>query len=108
MWDMTCTDTFAPSFLASSASEAGAVAALAEERKIAKYQHLDTLHMFVPFAVETTGVYGPLTRAFLKDIGRRVFMTTEEHEVIVRSVCSHAPAVSLSPHTVCVCNHPER
>ena len=60
MWDVTCTDTFAPSFLASVASEDGAVAALAEERKKAKYQHLDTLHMFVPFVVETTGVFGPL------------------------------------------------
>ena len=37
MWDVTCTDTFVPSFLASAASEAGAVAALAEERKKAKY-----------------------------------------------------------------------
>ena len=55
VWDVTYTDTFAPSFLASAASEAGAVAALAEERKKAKYQHLDTL---VPFAVETTGVFG--------------------------------------------------
>ena len=95
MWDVTCTDTFAPSFLASAASEAGAVAALAEERKKAKYQHLDTLHMFVPFAVETTGVFGPLTRAFIKDIGHRVFLATGER-------------LSQSPHTVCVCNHPER
>ena len=37
VWDVTCTDTFAPSFLASAASEAGAVAALAEKRKKAKY-----------------------------------------------------------------------
>ena len=99
MWDVTCTDTFAPSFLASAASEAGAVAALAEERKKAKYQHLDALHMFVPFAAETTGVFGALTRDFLKYIGH------------MQSIFGHRRAiVSLSSHTVsmCVCNHPER
>ena len=83
------------SFLASTASEAGAVAALEEERKKAKYQHLDTLHMFVPFAVETTGVFGPLTRVFLKDIGRRVFLATGER-------------LSRYHLTQCVCNHPKR
>ena len=95
VWDVTCTDTFTPSFLASAASKAGAVAALAEEKKKAKYQHLDTLHMFVPFAVEITGVFGPLTRAFLKDISRRVFLVTGER-------------LSRYHLTVCVCNHPEK
>ena len=51
------------------------MAALAEESKIAKYR---TLHMFVPPAVETTGVFGPLTHVFLKDIGRRIFLATGE------------------------------
>ena len=37
VWDATCTDTFAPSYTSNAASEAGAVAALAEERKKAKY-----------------------------------------------------------------------
>ena len=80
VWDVTCTDTFVTSFLASAASEAGAVAALVEERKKAKFQHLNTLHMFVPFAVETTGVFGPLTHAFLKDIGHKVFLATGERQ----------------------------
>ena len=68
MWDVTCTDTFTPSFLASAASKTGAVAALAA--------NIWTLHMFVPFAVETTEVFGPLTRDFLTDIGHRVFLAT--------------------------------
>jgi len=33
VWDATCSDTFAPSYLSSAASEAGAVAASAEERR---------------------------------------------------------------------------
>ena len=45
------------------------MAAMAEERKKAKYELLDASHSFVPVAVETAGVFGPLTHAFLKDLG---------------------------------------
>ena len=54
------------------------MATLAEERGKNKYQQLDALHMFVPFSVETIGVFGLLTRDFLKDIGRIVFLATEK------------------------------
>ena len=33
VWDATCPDTFAPSYVSNATREAGAVAALAEERK---------------------------------------------------------------------------
>ena len=36
--------------------------------------------MFVPFAVETTSVFGPLRQAFLKDISCRVFLATEHRQ----------------------------
>ena len=84
MWDVACMDTFVTSFLAGAASEAGAVAAMVEENKKAKYQHFDTLHMFVSFAVETTSVFGPLACAFLEDTGRRVFSA-----MVVRSSHTH-------------------
>ena len=70
MWDATCPDTLAPSNLASATSDAGAVAAAAEERKKRKYAHLDQCHMFVPVAIETTSVFGPETLAFLRELGR--------------------------------------
>ena len=96
VWDVTCTDTFVTSFLASAASEAGAVAALVEERKKAKFQHLNTLHMFVHFAVETTGVFG----ATYTCVPKRHWS---------QSLFSHRRAtISLSPRAVCVYNHPER
>ena len=69
---MTCSDTFAPSYTTSAASETGAVAAQVEERRRAKYQHLDTSHSFIPVAVEIMGVSGPLTHTFLKDLGCRI------------------------------------
>ena len=80
VWDATCSDTFAPSYSSNAASEVGAVAAMAEERKKAKYEHLDASHSFVPVAVETAGVFGPLTHAFLKDLGRRIALVTGEEK----------------------------
>ena len=60
VWDATCTDTLLhPIYTSNTASEAGAVEAQAEEKK-AKYRHLDG-SFFIPVAVETTGVFGPLT-----------------------------------------------
>ena len=50
--DVGCPDTFAPSYTAFAASEAGAVAALAERKKCEKYCHLDTCHTFVPVAID--------------------------------------------------------
>ena len=44
VWDATCTDTFAASHLAWATRVAGAVAALAEERKKAKYLDLARTH----------------------------------------------------------------
>ena len=62
----------------SATSEAGAVTALAEERKIAKYADLSQMHHFAPVAVETTGVFGPQTKTLIKDLGRRIMQATGE------------------------------
>jgi len=48
----------------------GCVAALAEVRKQAKYSFLPTTYQFQPVAIETSGVMGPSTRVFLKELGR--------------------------------------
>ena len=76
VWDATCPDTFAPSYLASAASEAGNVAAAAESRKKNKYSNLDRSYSFVPVAIETTGVFGPDTTSFLKELGQRLRQVT--------------------------------
>ena len=79
VWDATCPDTFAPSYLPSTASGVGAVAAAAEERKKRKYSHLDQCHLFVPVAIETTGVFGPETMEFLRELGRRLHLVSADH-----------------------------
>ena len=72
VWDATYPDTYAPSYISSASNEAGAVAAAAESRKLSKYSYLDPAHFFVPVAVETAGVFGPLSRAFMQDLGDRL------------------------------------
>ena len=57
VWDATCPDTYAPSYTAIASQEAGAVAAIAEERKKVKYTCLSSYHIFTPVAVETAGVF---------------------------------------------------
>ena len=78
VWDATCPDTFAPSYIAHATSEAGAVAAQAEQKKCEKYCHLDTCHTFVPVAIETSGAIGPTTRVFLRELGQRLGQVTGE------------------------------
>ena len=68
MWDATCPDAFAP-YSAIAAKQVGAVAQQAEDKKMQKYKHLDSCHFFTLVAIETTGVFGPRTTEFLKELG---------------------------------------
>ena len=64
VWDATCPDTYATSYTTIASQEAGVVAAIAEERKKAKYTCLSSYHIFTPVAVETAGVFGPETSRY--------------------------------------------
>ena len=66
VWDATCSDTFAPSYLSSASVQAASVAALAEQRKRKKYCVLENKHTFQPFAVEIAGSFGPESLKFLE------------------------------------------
>ena len=48
------------------------MAAAAERRKRTKYSNLPPTHLFVPVAIETTGVPGPETASFLKELSGRL------------------------------------
>ena len=72
VWDATSPDTFAPSYLLSATSEAGAVAAAAESKRKTKYSCLGPAYSFTPFAIETSGACGPLTLEFLRDLSNRL------------------------------------
>ena len=68
VWDATCTDTFSPGRLNSSAISPGSAAKAAENLKLSKYSSLIDRYYFVPFAVETSGVIGPMASQLLQKI----------------------------------------
>ncbi len=80
IWDATCPDTLALSYRAHATSGTGAVAAMAEGGKMAKYSCLSPSHTIVPVAIETLGAIGPLSLAFLKDLGSRIRQRTGEQK----------------------------
>ena len=57
VWDATCPDTYAASYVVHSIREAWAVAELAEIKD--KYLTIARTHHFVPVVVETSGAFGP-------------------------------------------------
>ena len=78
VWDATCPDTFAVSYRGQVTNGAGCVAASAEERKALKYSHLTPSYLFTPVAIETCGAICPRSRAFLRELGRRVRLESGE------------------------------
>ena len=78
LFDYTCADTYAKSYITKSSESAGAVAKMAEERKLIKYAELIPNYFFVPVAMETTGVWGKDGLRFIKEVGRRISMETSE------------------------------
>ena len=79
VWDAMSVDTHAPSYRNLAVQAAGAVATRAESLKEEKYAGLLNTHEFVPIAVESSGVFGPQSLAFVKELGRRLrYQTGEE------------------------------
>ena len=70
---------FSPSYISAATSGAGAVAALAKERKEAKYTpSLGSIHTFTPVAIETCGVFVPKSLKFVRAPGRCLEHVTGE------------------------------
>ena len=80
VWDATSPDMFAPSYLQSATRAAGAVAALAENRKD-NHGCLDSAYSFAPIAIESSGACGPLTLWFLRDLGNCLKLTMGEENL---------------------------
>ena len=80
VWDATCPDTLAPSYLSIATAEAGAVAREAEHQKQVKYSHLKDSHYFIPIAIETLGAMEHKARSFLKELARRIHLATEDNQ----------------------------
>ena len=71
-WDVTVPDTYAASHISRTSSTPGAAADKAAELKRNKYQSLLQTHLFVPVAIETSGVLNHEALEFLQELGRRI------------------------------------
>lgn len=71
-WDVTVSDTLAPSYSSLSSSSAGKVAERAAENKMAKYLDITATHEFQPIAIETLGPYNSTALQFLSLLGKRL------------------------------------
>jgi len=78
LWDSTCADTLAASYLTSTSKSAGAAAQSRESEKRRKYAGVTGHYKFVPFGVETMGPFGAEALALVKDLGRRIKVATGE------------------------------
>ena len=54
--------------------------ALVKETKKTKYANLNPAHTFTPVANETSGVFGPESLSFLKNLGGRLSQITREEK----------------------------
>ena len=77
-WDVTVTDTLAPSYVSLSATSACNAAERAASNKVAKYVGLAATHEFVPIAIETMGPINASGQAFLNSIGKRLSQVTDD------------------------------
>ena len=73
----------ANSYLTSTSVTAGSAAELAASRKEEKYVDIATTNIFLPLAFETLNPICSKALAFLKELGRRLTLATEDkHETV--------------------------
>ena len=78
IWDFTCVDTLAASYVDRTSKKPCEAANLAEIRKRAKYQNLETNYIFYPVGIETFGAWGPSATKLIDEIGKKLFEVTRE------------------------------
>ena len=78
VWDFTCIDTIAKSYINETRVSPGSAAEKAEKAKLAKYEELRKDYYMVPIAVETFGAFGPEGASLIKTIGKRIQDLTGE------------------------------
>ena len=71
-------DTMVPSYAAISSISAELVAEQSSARKLAKYSELAISHIFIPIAIESSGLICAEALTFLSELGRRMSVITED------------------------------
>jgi hypothetical protein len=70
--------TFAASYLPHTSTQAGAAADRAATLKHSKYQTISQTHIFIPVAIETSGVWNDEGLNFMIELGRRLTAITSD------------------------------
>ena len=78
VWDFTCVDTLASSYIKETSIRPGAAAEKAEKLKLSKYEEIRKDYFMVPIAVETFGAWGPEGAHLIKSIGKKIQNSTGE------------------------------
>jgi hypothetical protein len=78
LWDVTVIDTLAQSYLPSTSTSAGSAAEIAALRKEDKYASATANYTFIPIALETLGAIGTKATSFLRELGRRLSLATDD------------------------------
>ena len=76
VWYATFSDTYAATIIGNTTLQPAYAANDAEASKQEKYRNLTDRYLLQPIAVETTGVFGQSTGAFLNELGRRMVSET--------------------------------
>lgn len=79
VWDATCVDTLAPSYINITKKKAGAAAEIQAKKKRRKYQSIiDKNYQFLAFAVETMGPWSDEAIRFANKLGDLLISETGE------------------------------
>ncbi|XP_037029306.1 uncharacterized protein LOC119069340 [Bradysia coprophila] len=79
VWDATCSDTLAPSYLRLSSKSPGRVANKAANIKLGKYKKLiEDNYIIIPFAIETLGPWCTEAIKFIDVLGKLLANVTNE------------------------------
>ena len=77
VWDATCPDTFAPSYMQDSCNiRAWACGSTGGRQKGRQVQTRS--HLFCPLSIETMGAMGPRSLELVREVGRRIALETGE------------------------------
>jgi len=73
---VTVPDTFAAPHLPATSLAAGTAAEKAASLKTNKYEDLQTTHLFLPIAIETSGCFNKTGLEFITELGDRLKLVT--------------------------------
>ena len=78
VWDFTCVHRLSPSYINNAVNEGPFIANNAEVLKTRKYDELSFSHIVQPVAVETLGGIGSESLNFLKELGKKISVATDQ------------------------------